>query len=200
VNGGRRAGCGPRDTPSPKLDAAQEKYDLVFPPDLVAFFRDRRPVLGWDWRTDEVHIRRMLAWPFEGILFDVEHGLWWRDWGERPETAAERAEALGAIIRGAPKLIPLFGHRYLPAEPHEAGNPVFSVYQTDVIYYGADLEDYFEREFARTNHPPPRPSRHIRFWSDLVERNGTFEWPHADEMINRVRASLLRKRPPDEAQ
>jgi hypothetical protein len=42
----------------------------------------------------------------------------------------------------------LISHRYLPEKSHEPGNPVFSVYQADVIYYGADLIDYFEREFA----------------------------------------------------
>ncbi len=179
-----------------ELDAAQEKYDLVFPPDLVTLFRDRRPVLGWDWRTDEKHIRQMLGWPFESILFDVENGLWWPDWGASPEVPAARAEALAEILRNAPKLIPLFGHRYLPAEPHEAGNPVFSVYQTDVIYYGTDLDDYFEREFNHQDRPLPQPTKRIRFWSDLVDRNGTFKFPGMDEKLKAIREMLLKRRPP----
>ena len=49
---------------------------------------------------------------------------------------------------------------------------MFSVYQSDVIYYGADLTDYFEREFAGGNNRPwPDQIKYIRFWSDLVERN-----------------------------
>jgi len=49
---------------------------------------------------------------------------------------------------------------------------VFSVYQADVIHYGADLTDYFEREFAGWSHRPwPDHIKYIRFWSDLVERN-----------------------------
>ena len=179
-----------------ELDAAQEKYDLVFPPDLVALFRDRRPVLGWDWRTDEVHIRRMLHWPYESILFDVEKGLWWPDWGERPATAAARGEALEALLRKAPPLIPLFGHRYLPAEPSEAGNPVFSVYQTDITYYGADLDDYFEREFGPKRLPSAEPKKRIRFWSDLVDRNGEFKFPGMDEKVAEIREMLLKRRLP----
>ena len=48
---------------------------------------------------------------------------------------------------------------------------MFSIYQTDVIYYGDDLVDYVAHEF----HVPPlhlNPvvgSRHVPFWSDLVD-------------------------------
>ncbi len=155
-----------------ELDVAQETYGLVFPPDLVALLRERRPVQAYDWRSDDEEIRKMLRWPLEGLLFDVEHNvLWWPEWGERPDTAAARAEVLAKVVGEAPRLIPLVAHRYLPSEPHEAGNPVFSVYQSDVIYYGADLADYFEREFVDSRRPLPEPIRHIRFWSDLVERD-----------------------------
>jgi hypothetical protein len=160
---------------SDELDAAQERYGLRFPPDLVELLLDRRPVDGWDWRVDDAGIRRALEHPIGGLLFDLEHNdLWWPEWGERPATAEERAEVLMAIVDAAPRLIPLIAHRYMPEEPHEVGNPVFSVMQSDVIYYGADLADYFAREF----YPAPWPGtpmrhnvRFIPFWSELVERN-----------------------------
>lgn len=155
-----------------ELDDAQAKYDLRFPPDLLALFRDRRPREGYDWRTDDQQIRDMLAWPLEGLLFDVENAaLWWPEWGSRPDKPGERAEVLAEVVNKAPKLIPLISHRYLPSEPHEAGNPVFSVYQSDVIYYGSDLADYFEREFDDPRWPITSPIKPIRFWSELVERN-----------------------------
>lgn len=155
-----------------ELDVAQETYGLLFPPDLVALLRDRRPVQAYDWRTDGDEIRQMLRWPLEGLLFDVENNaLWWPEWGDRPGTPEARSEVLAQIVGDAPKLIPLISHRYLPAEPHEAGNPVFSVYQSDVIYYGGDLANYLAREFGDPRPPLSRPTRHIRFWSDLVERN-----------------------------
>jgi hypothetical protein len=155
-----------------ELNTAQQKFGLIFPPDLVALLSNGRPVDGHDW-TDEVAIRRALDWPLEGLLFDVEYNrLWWPEWGERPASSDARKDVLRSVISRAPKLIPLIGHRYLPEEPHEAGNPVFSVYQSDVIYYGADLADYFEREFAGWRHRPwPDHIKHIAFWSDLVEFN-----------------------------
>ena len=56
-------------------------------------------------------------------------------------------------------------------EPHESGNPIFSIVQSDIIYYGYNLEDYFEREFVDTRRPFSGPFKHIRFWSHFVERN-----------------------------
>jgi hypothetical protein len=159
-----------------ELDAAQDRYGLRFPPDLVELLLDRRPVDGWDWRTDDADIRWALDHPLDGLLFDLEHNnLWWREWGERPASAGERAEVVTAIVKAAPPLIPLIAHRYIPAAPHEAGNPVFSVMQSDVIYYGADLADYFDREFNPATwsiRPFPENVRFIPFWSELVARNG----------------------------
>jgi hypothetical protein len=155
------------------LDIAQETFGLTFPPDLIALFLERRPVRGWNWRTDGEKIREMLEWPLRGLLFDVEHNaLWWPEWGERPVTAGTRAEVLRDIVSQAPKLVPLYSHRYIPSEPNEPGNPIFSIYQSDAIYYGADLADYFEREFGNTRGSVLAPVKRIRFWSELVDRNG----------------------------
>lgn len=155
-----------------ELDLAQETFGLTFPPDLIALFLERRPVRGWDWRSDGEHIRHMLEWPLEGLLFDVEHnGLWWPEWGERPLTADARAEVLRDVVNKAPKLVPLVAHRYIPCEPNESGNPIFSIHQSDIIYYGADLADYFEREFGDAQEPMAGPVKPIRFWSEFVTRN-----------------------------
>jgi hypothetical protein len=161
-----------------QLDEAQERYELRFPPDLVELLLDRRPADGWDWRTDDAGIRRALAHPFGGLLFDLEHNdLWWPEWGERPSSAEERAEVLTAVVDAAPRLIPLIAHRYIPETPHEAGNPVFSVMQADVIYYGANLTDCFQREFRLRLYervPVKQEFKFIPFWSELVERNFGF--------------------------
>ncbi|MFM9861857.1 hypothetical protein RUR49_25640 [Pseudoxanthobacter sp. M-2] len=159
-----------------ELDDAQARFGLHFPPDLVALLRDRRPLQGYDWTGPEEPIRRKLSWPLEGLLFDVENGLWRSDWGERPARAEARAGIVAALVAAAPPLIPILGHRYLPAEPFEAGNPVLSVYQSDIIYYGRDLEDYFVQEFGGGTGPVTGPVRRIRFWSDLIDGAGT-GWP-----------------------
>jgi hypothetical protein len=160
-----------------ELDAAQARYGLVFPPDLVALLRHRRPAQGYDWRNDDRAIREILGWPLEGLAFDVEEaGLWWPEWGERPSTPPARREVVASVLNHAPKLIPIFSHRFIPEQPHEAGNPVFSVYQSDVVYYGSDLADYFRREFGDPGQPLAHQPRRIRFWSDLVERSGRPEY------------------------
>ena len=91
-----------------ELDVAQAKYGLVFPPDLLALLRDRRPVLAYDWRSDDKEIREMLKWPLEGLLFDVENNaLWWPEWGDRPGTPEARSKVVTKVVNEAPKLIPL---------------------------------------------------------------------------------------------
>jgi hypothetical protein len=128
---------------------------------------------GHDW-SDEVAIRRALEWPVEGLLSSIERGIVWRpEWGEKPASPDARKEVAQPAILRNPKLIPLIAHRYLPEQPYETGNPVFSAFYSDVIYYGANLADYFEREFAGWNHRPwPDDVKRIPFWSDLAEGNG----------------------------
>lgn len=154
-----------------ELDRAQHRFGLVLPPDLVALLRRKRPVEGHDW-TDDRAIRRALYRPFEGLLKSVENGmLWWPEWGKIPSSARAREQVLREVVSGAPKLIPLIAHRYLPEQPHESGNPVFSTFYTDAVHYGANLKDYFEREFRpSSNKPWPPKIKYIPFWSDLVER------------------------------
>lgn len=135
---------------------------------------DRRPTEGFDWRSDDAAIREALAWPLDGLFFDLEHaGLWHAKWGPRPEALAWQKERVRELVAAAPKLIPIMSHRYISETPHEAGNPVFSVYQSDIIYYGANLADYFEREFfpeGKMFNPIDYSSiRRIEFWSFLVE-------------------------------
>jgi hypothetical protein len=153
-----------------EIDIAQQRYGLRFPPDLVALFRERRPIDGYDWRIDDGTIRSRLAWPYEGLLFDVERNSLWRsEWGERPDAAAQRAAILRSVVDAAPRLIPLISHRYIPEMPHETGNPVLSVHQSDIIYYGSDLADYFEREFGDPARPLAGPIKRVPFWSDFIE-------------------------------
>jgi hypothetical protein len=152
-----------------ELEAAQERYGLTFPPDLVALLLERQPMHGYDWSVENAHIRKMLEWPFDLLKFDVENGFWWPDWGERPPSPEERTEILRGALARAPRLIPLYSHRFLPEQPGEAGNPVFSMHGFDTIYYGANLEDYLVREFGRAPKHPVGTARHIPFWSDIVE-------------------------------
>lgn len=149
------------------------------PPDLRSLYQYAFPVgpkfPAWRNPASEF-IRGILAWPAGSICFDVEHDAFWLDgiWETRPSDLEEAKEYARARVREAPFLIPIFGHRFLPATPSEAGNPVFSVYQTDVIIYGMDLPSYLHAEFSVPNpFPAPEyPSKEISFWSELERRNG----------------------------
>jgi hypothetical protein len=157
-----------------ELDDVQAKWNLRFPPDLVALLRERRPLIDdphcFDWVTaDPEHIRERLAWPFEGYWYSVEmNGFWWPEWGQRPESLSDQRNKLRGIFAEAPKLIPLLGHRYIPDDPHECGNPVFSVYGSDIIHYGADLPDWIKRESDSWEKRPCPPIKEIRFWGPAV--------------------------------
>ena len=64
-------------------------------------------------------------------------------------------------------------HRYLPAEPNQPGNPVLSVYQTDVIYYGRDIRSYLALELPglKNDVAAGRQLPHVPFWSELIDAN-----------------------------
>ena len=84
-----------------------------------------------------------------------------------------------------PRMIPIYGHRYMPATPHESGNPVFSIVTNDMIYYGADIFHYFQHEFPAPcktfresselhnklwqKHVVKPPKKPIIFWDDMLD-------------------------------
>jgi hypothetical protein len=103
----------------------------------------------YNWLTNGNALEAQWAWLWEGLQFDVEHaGLWRPSWGPQPNTLAARQARVRELVEGAPRLIPVFGHRYLLAEPCAADNPVFSVWQSDILVYAANLRDYFLFEFS----------------------------------------------------
>jgi hypothetical protein len=159
-----------------ELDCAEQRFGIRFPPDLVDLLREGLPT-GADfprWRDLDAALETQLGWPLEGLLFDVEHNTFWiPEWGPRPADQATAKAIATAAIRGAPALVPVCGHRYLPSEPLDAGNPVFSVSQSDVIYYGHDLASYFEAELGSGYERAIRfdAIRPIRFWGRVEELN-----------------------------
>ncbi len=155
----------------------QEKWELQFPPDLFEFLLRQRPFCVGDGFFDWVHspdheIQQLLAWPFNGFWFDVQHnGVWWPDWGPKPESQSQQMTRLKEVFRAVPRLIPIYGRRYVPAEPLESGNPVFSVYQTDVICFGRTLEHWLDIEFGGSAPPRGAPGKEIPFWSQAIREN-----------------------------
>ena len=154
-----------------ELEEAQARYDVRFPPDMVELYRERWPAEAYDWSIEDPRIREKLAWPVDMLLWDVENGSWWAEWGEKPANKQAREEIVREAVAAAPRLIPLHAHRFIPEVPHEAGNPVFSMYGFDTISYGGDLEEYFSNEFKGEYKFKEWPPRHIPFWSDLAAQD-----------------------------
>lgn len=157
-----------------EFDDVEGRLDFRFGPDHREMLSEVLP-LGerWpNWRDrSDADLRLRLEWPTDGVLFDVENNAFWpMGWGVRPGGLPEALELARERLNEVPQLVPIYSHRYLPALPCEPHSPVLSVYQTDVIYYGADLEDYLAREFgSRSNLPLKVRSVQIAFWSELAE-------------------------------
>ena len=174
-----------------EINRSETVFGFKFPTDLRAFLQIALPIRiesKWgteafpNWRSCNLApIIERFNWPFEGMAFDIENNAFWLvdDWGPKPENLQHALEIARRAVDSAPKLIPICSHRYLPAEPQLPGNPVFSVHQTDIIYYGCDLWDYFVNEFGPKEERGKRYKgmshsryaelhRPIRFWSKLT--------------------------------
>jgi len=116
----------------------ERNFRFVFPPDLRMVLQYALPIGRSfpDWRNGpEEQLLLQLSRPLEGILFDVEANVDWPlEWGPRPADRDGRSRKVSELVGNAPRLVPIYSHRYIPAEPNKAGNPVFSVHQTDIIY------------------------------------------------------------------
>ena len=159
-----------------EVEAVESTWAFRFPPDLRKLLTFMLPVSSRfpDWRRpDSDAIRDQLTWPADGLCFDIEHNDFWIDaWGKKPQALEAACAIARRAVAEAPPLIPIYGHRYLPADPPVEGNPVFSVYQTDIIYYGFDLPSYLAAEFGVPNpYPLPESTREVRFWSELERLN-----------------------------
>lgn len=156
-----------------QIARAEAVRGFRFPPDLRSFLLHALPTgQGFpDWREpDSAFVTRRLEWPADGICFDIEHNdFWHHSWGAQPASLHRAQERARIHLRAVPFLIPIFLHRYLPAFPCLSGNPVLSVYQTDIICYGYDLPSYLDAEFHVPNpYPVPAVPRQIEFWSEFT--------------------------------
>jgi hypothetical protein len=177
-----------------EVDQAEEAGHFRFPPDLREFLqrgvpgRYARRVAGGDrsqsrdfpnWRKQPDKIltrsqKRLIdglrASLLDSYQPDYKAAVYWPEaWGERPAKLSSARSILDSKWHKAPRLLPIWGHRYLPADPAEAGNPVFSIMGVDIIHYGVDLLDYFVRDFhIEPLVPKPEQPRPIPFWDDFL--------------------------------
>jgi len=158
-----------------EIALVQQRHGFTFADDHRAFLAAGLPTGdNWpDWRDgDPDELEDRLRWPVDGVLFDVAHnGFWPSVWGVRPGDVTDAVILAERRMAAVPRLVPVYGHRYLPAGAGTSGHPVLSVMQTDIIYYGSDLADYIRREF--TTQPGWAPFSEdvqatVEFWRDIV--------------------------------
>jgi hypothetical protein len=178
---------------------AEARFGLVFPPDYRLFLqtlhttdpervrfedgkiRERvgRPFHDWTGHRDLID--KAMAWPVEGLLWSIEADHSWTSrWGERPLSREGRAELITRLSTEGAPLIPLMGHRYLVGSPLASGNPVLSIYGSDVIVYSPTFGDWLVEELASMIHPalkvlaPDARASHfaVPFWQDVIDDDG----------------------------
>jgi hypothetical protein len=101
------------------------------------------------WRDgSRATLQRRLDWPLAILPADDEPLTWWhRSWGAPPDDRLDALRVARAHVATWPRLVPIYGHRYLPAAPAPSPAPVLSVHVFDIIYYGSDLISYLHNEF-----------------------------------------------------
>jgi hypothetical protein len=158
-----------------EFERIEGELGIEFADDHRAFLAEGVPAGGWpDWRAgDPKALRAHLDWPVKGLLFDVEQsGFWVEQWGDRPDVMADALDLAKGRLAAVPKLIPVYGHRYLPSGRETWGHPVMSVYQADIIVYGDDLLDYIGREFGlERSGTGPDAAATAPFWKDVLAAN-----------------------------
>ncbi|HAB8811070.1 TPA_asm: SMI1/KNR4 family protein [Listeria monocytogenes] len=160
-----------------QINIIQNLYKITFPPELKELLMTFNPYQLYNWadlsEKNIAQMKNILALPKEGIMFDIkENSFWMNAWGGKPESMALAIDVAEYNLDQASPLIPIYSHRYIPSAPHETRNPVYSVHQTDVIVYGADLWDYFRIEFGNKKQEDIKFHKikiNIPFWSGLTE-------------------------------
>lgn len=152
----------------------KEEYDVEFPSELKMFYSIALPISKYfyNWRDfspeNVAKIKRALKRPFEDVYEMADELYWCEDWGIEPDEN-ERIETIRLKLENAPKLIPIYSHRYMPMIDKE-NIPIISICDTDLIYYGENLSSYLEIEFGdkRQDDINFNKIERVPFWSDLI--------------------------------
>ena len=135
----------------------EKKINFVFPPDLRDLLMNFVPRgfhkqdAGFpDWNNEPIEsLSKRFDVFTESVIFDItNNNFWYSKWGKKPEAINDRVNLAKDKLKTEPKPIPIYLHRCMLSQPNIIGNPILSIYQTDMIFYGNDLYDYFKNEFG----------------------------------------------------
>ena len=151
------------------LTNVEKTYEICFPDSLKVFYSIALPIsMGnaefprWnDFSQENIAvIRQRISAPYQWLKQDIERGFWLSAWD---------GKTIDELFENAPKLIPIYSHRYVPMLNY-ANPPVISTVGRDTVCYGATLEDFFLREFCGGGMSFEEITiPHIPLWSDILE-------------------------------
>ena len=162
-----------------EFEKIEKFYSIKFPISLRTLYKELLPEF-YNWRDfseeNVENIKNFLNAPIQGMLFDIQYnGFWKKCFGQKTDDVEENKRiALEYLEKSnnetVPKLIPIYSHRFVPSYPDIIDIPVISVVQTDIIYYGNNLVDYFENEFheKKNKEPADLHNKYIPFWTDII--------------------------------
>jgi hypothetical protein len=167
---------GVRGLSSQQIVSIDAQLGFRLPDDFAYLFQNLQDPGGvlFPWfEFDKRRFDESIKWVLRGIEFDIENNqLWLARWGKKPEALSAALDIVRQDFATWPRLLPIYAHRFLAAQPCRSGNPIFSIMQTDIIYYGADLPRYLLNEFVDHDyalHTQAQPIRRIEVWSDFAE-------------------------------
>lgn len=154
-----------------EIQKVETIYGIEFPEQWLVVYQQLLPISEgfYNWRDFSAenieHIKRNLAAPYDGILNSLDELVWDESWGIEPTTLLDRNVQIRKMLESAPRLIPLYGHRFLPILENKE-MPILSVVDLDIIYYGLDLYDYFEVEFGHKRLvSDSKKYKEVPFWT-----------------------------------
>lgn len=155
-----------------EIDALETKWRIRFPSDYRLFLKilhcidkpitiatydgdikqivPHESILFHNWQKDTNTLENAYQQIIDDISYDVLHNnIWMPGWGRKPITKFGQRQQIEALIANAPKLIPVYGHRFLLTEPYagEFANPVLSIYHADATIYTANLYQFLCKDF-----------------------------------------------------
>ena len=150
-------------------------YNIELPEELKNLYNIALPVSkGFcNWRNfDDKNvkfIKEVIERPIKDIYELANEVYWCDDWGKEPNNESEKVEIIRNLLEKAPKLIPIYFHRYM-TQVNMKNIPIFSMHDTDIICYGENLSSYLKIEFGDKNQSDIDYEKlnYIPFWNDLL--------------------------------
>ena len=162
-----------------EIDRIEEIYNIRFPKSLIDFYSlglplskdDQNVFPNWADFSDAniTKIKERIQSPIKNLIYDIKNRFWLSAWGKRAESEDDAIKQFEEVSSIAPKLIPIYSHRYTVWLEGIDDPPVISAVGCDIIYYGCNLTQYLQNEFLFDNKINVSDKCiYIPFWSDII--------------------------------